>query len=225
MFNRIAGRYDLLNRLLSLRQDVRWRKRMAEFLPEGTCLRVLDLATGTADVPVILSQKAPQIELEVGVDRAEEMLRRGREKVAKKNLVARIFLFPADAQALPFENSTFDAVTIAFGIRNVLNLDTALCEMARVLRPGGRAVILEFSLPGNSLFRAIYLFYFRHILPVLGGWISGDSRAYRYLNHSVETFPYGRNFVRHMEGAGFTQIRLQILTGGIATIYSGEKAK
>ncbi len=224
MFNRIAGRYDLLNRLLSLRQDVRWRNQMANFLPEGENLRVLDLATGTADVPVCLNRKSGRLFLTVGVDRAQDMLSLGREKLAKKLKQRRVFLFPADAHALPFRDAAFDVVTIAFGIRNVLDLDTALREMNRVLRPGGQAVILEFSLPENRLFRALYLFYFRNILPLLGGWISGDSRAYRYLNRSVEAFPYGREFAQHMEKAGFAPVHWKPRTWGIATIYSGKKA-
>jgi len=223
MFNRIADRYDLLNRLLSFRQDVLWRNRMAEFLPEGSNLRVLDLASGTADVPVSLDKKSRQIGLIIAIDRAQKMLSLGREKVGKKLLRAKVQLFPADAQNLPFRNATFDAVTISFGIRNVLRLDQALREMARVLRPGGRVIILEFSLPGNRLFRTVYLFYFRHVLPALGGWLSGDRKAYRYLNQSVETFPYGEAFVKHLRKAGFREIQLKPQTFGIATIYSGEK--
>ncbi len=223
MFNRIARRYDLLNRLLSFRQDVRWRNRMAGFLPDGNNLRVLDLATGTADVPVSLNKKSKQISLIVATDKALEMLSLGREKVVKKLASGNVKVFPADAQSLPFRNDAFDAVTISFGIRNMLRLDQALGEMARVLRPGGRVIILEFSLPKNRLFRAIYLFYFRQVLPALGGWLSGDRKAYRYLNQSVETFPYGEAFAKHLRMAGFREIQLKTQTFGIATIYSGEK--
>ncbi len=223
MFDRIAERYDVLNRLLSLRQDVRWRRRMVHFLPQGEGLRLLDLATGTADVPLFLHKKSRRIQWTVGVDRARDMLNLGRAKLARRLKRDQVFLFPADAQRLPFRASSFDAVTLAFGIRNVVDLDLALREMQRVLRPGGRAIILEFSLPANRWFRALYLFYFRHILPPLGGWLSGDSEAYRYLNRSVETFPYGNAFVLRMKKAGFAKIQHQPLTFGIATIYSGEK--
>lgn len=223
MFDRIAHRYDLLNRLLSAGQDVRWRNKLAANLPGRSRQRVLDLATGTADVLLSLFRKSNHIEWAVGMDMAQRMLDIGREKVRERNLQHTIALLPGDAVYLPFQNDCFDAVTIAFGIRNVTDVNRSLREMQRVLRPGGRALILEFSLPANALFRRLYLFYFRHILPTIGGLISGDNYAYRYLNRTVETFPYGRAFCRLMEEAGFRQVQAIPLTFGIATIYRGEK--
>ncbi len=223
MFDRIAPRYDLLNRLLSLRRDVAWRKKIAEHLPAGENLTVLDLATGTADVLLSLCENNRRVSRGIGVDVAPKMLRIGRDKIAAERLSDRLRLFPADALALPFRENHFDAVTIAFGIRNVLDVSQALREMYRVLRPGGRVLILEFSLPGNKLFRQVYLFYFRYILPRVGGLISGDNSAYRYLNRTVETFPYGEDFLRLLQDSGFEQRRAIPLTGGIATLYRGDK--
>ena len=223
MFNRISGRYDFLNRALSLRQDVRWRKKLMDFLPKDQPLRILDVATGTADVPLFLLKKLPLIEKVIGIDPAEKMLALGREKIARQGLDSVITLVSGNALELPFANGIFDAVTIAFGIRNVTNVPQALREMHRVLHPGGRVLILEFSLPECGLFRSLYLSYFRNILPRIGALFSGNGKAYRYLNQTVETFPYGKDFLKLLDEAGFQKPKLVLLTFGIATIYSGEK--
>lgn len=154
---------------------------------------------------------------------AERMLEFGRPKLVKRNLDALITLQKGDATAIPFSDACFDAVTIAFGIRNVNDVRKGLQEMWRILKPGGRAIILEFSLPENRLVRRVYLFYFRNILPRIGGMISGDSYAYRYLNETVESFPYGAEFCRLMEESGFVKVQMTPLTFGIATIYQGDK--
>lgn len=221
MFDRIAHRYDLLNRLLSFRQDVAWRKRVARLLPDRPNLRVLDLATGTGDVLLSLYRTSGRVRSGVGVDMAGKMLAIGRQKIAAQNLGHELRMVRGDAMTIAFSNASFDAVTIAFGIRNVLDVPEALREMRRILAPGGRALVLEFSLPRNALFRAGYLFYFRHVLPRIGALISGDSYAYRYLNKTVESFPYGDAFCALMRDAGFQDVRAHPQTFGIATIYEG----
>lgn len=223
MFDRIAHRYDLLNRLLSLGQDVVWRRRVARHLPEYSGQHILDLATGTGDLIISIFEKSDRVKSGVGIDMAERMLEFGRPKLVKRNLDALITLQKGDATAIPFSDACFDAVTIAFGIRNVNDVRKGLQEMWRILKPGGRAIILEFSLPENRLVRRVYLFYFRNILPRIGGMISGDSYAYRYLNETVESFPYGAEFCRLMEESGFVKVQMTPLTFGIATIYQGDK--
>lgn len=222
MFDRIATRYDFLNRMLSFRQDVIWRKRMARYLPDGERLRVLDVATGTADQIFSLLRHAPRVDKAVGVDMAEKMLEVGRAKATERGLTDRVTLRTGDAARIPEPDGLYDAVTISFGIRNTVDVVQALGEMRRVLRPGGRVLVLEFSLPGFAPFRAAYLFYLRHILPVLGGWLSGDRDAYRYLNVTVETFPYGCAFCDLMTKAGLVRVIDHPLTFGIATIYQGD---
>ncbi len=222
MFDRIAPRYDLLNRMLSFRQDVAWRKCMARYLPPDGQLRLLDVATGTADQIFSLIRREPRIVSAVGVDMSEGMLEVGREKVRQRGLADRINLRTGDATTIPEPSGIYDAVTISFGIRNVIDVVQALGEMRRVLRPGGRVLVLEFSLPGWAPFRAAYLFYLRNILPILGGILSGDREAYRYLNLTVETFPYGAAFCALMEKAGLVNVVHHPLTFGIATIYQGD---
>lgn len=222
MFDQIADTYDLVNRLLSFRRDVAWRKRLALRMPSGPT-RVLDLATGTCDVPLALRRHCGERVRGTGADMSGGMLRGGKRKLEAAGLSGTFSLVRADATRLGFAGASFDAVTIAFGIRNVVDVDAALREMLRVLRPGGRALILEFSLPKNVLFRAGYLLYFRHILPRLGGAVSGKPAAYRYLNETVEAFPYGGAFCERMEQAGFHGITAGALTFGIATLYEGTR--
>ncbi len=221
MFDRIAPRYDCLNRLLSLRRDVAWRKCMAQQLPAGGALCLLDLATGTGDVLLSLCAREPRVTTAVGLDISGGMLARARVKVARARPAAACALVRGDATRLGLRDASFDAVTIAFGIRNVTNVDVALREMRRVLRPGGRALVLEFSLPAHALVRGAYLLYFRHVLPRIGGLISGDFQAYRYLNETVETFPFAAAFCALMTGAGFRDVCAIPLTFGIATLYLG----
>ena len=225
IFDRIAKRYDLLNRLLSLGTDVRWRKRMADFLPDADGVRLVDLATGTGDQALFLCRTCAKIKHATGFDLAENMLELGRKKVAESGLGDRVDLRTGDATDIPSEEGVYDAATISFGIRNVTDVPRALEEMLRVLKPGGRALILEFSLPSNPVLRRCYLFYFRHILPRIGALVSGDASAYRYLNQTVETFPYGENFCTLMKDAGFTAVKANPLTFGIATIYQGDASE
>ncbi len=222
MFDRIAHRYDLLNHLLSVNRDRAWRKRLAALLPPGDGLRVLDIATGTADQLLALAETG-RVGYGVGIDPAEKMLAIARDKIARKGLQEMLALHATQGERLSFEDNSFDAVTISFGIRNVTDVSATLSEMHRVLDSGGRALILEFSWPDNPVLQRMYLVYFRHVLPHIGGIISGDSCAYRYLNRTVETFPHGDGFCDLMRQAGFRDVRRNSLTMGVATIYQGSK--
>ena len=203
--------------------DFGWRRRVADHLSDKTGQYILDLATGTADLLITLCRKRNTVKKAAGLDMSLRMLSIGRQKVQKKNLEKVINFLHGDAMHIPVVDNVFDAVTIAFGIRNVIDVNVSLKEMFRVLKPGGRAIILEFSIPQNRVFRPVYMFYFRHLLPILGSLISGDRHAYRYLNESVETFPYGESFSEIFAHAGFRNIRIEPQTAGIATIYRGEK--
>ena len=223
MFDRIAGRYDFLNHTLSFGQDIRWRKEVTRFLIDKNDQYILDLATGTADQLIYMLSYSNRIGRAVGVDLAVKMLDRGREKVKRKKLNNRIVLEKGNAENIEYADNTFDAVTISFGIRNVYNVEKALSEILRVLKPGGRVLILEFSIPSNSVIRTVYLFYFRYILRFMGSLVSGDKYAYRYLNETVEGFPYGKRFTQFLTESGFRNTSIHPLSFGIATIYCGDK--
>jgi len=221
MFDRIAPRYDLLNRLLSAGIDRRWRRQCVDDLDFRTPSRVLDVCTGTADLIVELLRRDPG-HTAVGVDLSAEMLSRGVSKLARHGLASRSALAAADAQHLPLPAASFDGATIGFGIRNVGGREEALRELARVLRPGARLVILEFGVPPGAL-GAAYRFYFGRVLPRIGAWVSGDGGAYRYLPESVARFPPPNEFAALMERAGFDRVRYRKLTLGIAHLYRGER--
>lgn len=221
MFDRISRRYDLLNRLLSFGRDQAWRRALVRGIPSGADLCVVDLATGTADVLVAARDTGLSLRLGVGVDPSKGMIALGREKIQRLAASPPLHLVRGDACALPLAEAGADAITMAFGIRNVADVDAALREMRRLLRPGGRALILEFSLPENRLVQRVYLLYFRHVLPRIGGLISGDAAAYRYLNQSVEQFPYGAAFCAKMRAAGFVNVSARPMTFGVATVYAG----
>ena len=223
MFDRIAGRYDMLNTMLSFGRDAAWRKRLAACACAGRPRRALDLATGTGEVLLALARQPDRPKFGIGLDRAGQMLAIGQRKLAQQGLNGTCAIVHGDAAELPFSNGSFDVITIAFGIRNVPDVKGALEEMCRVLRRGGRLLVLEFSLPTNFVVRPVYLAYFRYVLPYVGGIISGDRQAYRYLNRSVESFPYGEAFCRLLAGTGFRNVSAMPLTFGIATIYQGEK--
>lgn len=222
LFNAIAPRYDLLNRLLSFGCDRGWRRALVQAVLGGPHGRVLDLATGTGDVLVDLLAASGDGLLVLGMDMAEGMLALAGPKLAGNGCAG---LVRGNAAMLACADGAVDAVTIAFGLRNVRDVDGALREMARVLRPGGRLFVLEFSLPDQPLIRAAYLFYFRHVLPRVGGIISGTPEAYRYLNASVEAFPYGEALCARMGAAGFGPITMRRLSFGVSTLYTAEKAK
>jgi demethylmenaquinone methyltransferase / 2-methoxy-6-polyprenyl-1,4-benzoquinol methylase len=224
MFDAIAPRYDLLNRLLSLGIDRRWRTFAVRQLaiPEGG--RVLDVATGTGDVALEIAARTPSSVHIVGADFTQGMLVHGLEKLVRSPYRGRISLVNAPCEELPHPDAVFDGVTIAFGIRNVVDRPAGLREMFRVLRPGGRVVILEFSNPRSRLFKALYYFYFRRLLPLIGGLLSQRS-AYQYLPDSVLEFPDQETFQGLMAAAGFTELRHYDQTFGIATVYVGVRPR
>ncbi len=219
MFDRIAPRYDLLNRLLSGGTDVRWRRRCVDLLQLAPGARVLDLCTGTADLLLEWLGRDPR-NLGVGADLSSEMLTRGRAKLCRSVGPARAQLAAADAERLPLSDGAFDGAMVAFGIRNVGDALAALREAWRVLKPGGCLVVLEFSMPRGPL-GAAYRLYFGRILPVIGGVVSGDRSAYAYLPASVARFARPQEFGDLMTGAGFAGVSWQPLTAGIAHLYRG----
>ena len=222
MFNAIAGNYDFLNRVLSLGIDVGWRKKTVRSVARYQPRLVLDVATGTADLAMALAKGCPGAQVE-GADISAGMLDVGRQKVAQRGLANRVQLILGDGEMLPFEDNRFDAVTVAFGVRNFENLQAGLVDMLRVLKPGAPLAVLEFSQPTRQPFRAFYFFYFKHILPRIGNWVSRDSAAYTYLPASVEAFPYGQAFLDELAKAGYRKGYARPLTFGIATLYLAEK--
>jgi len=222
MFGSIAPRYDLLNRLLSLGIDRRWRRFAVGKIGLSGAGRVLDVATGTGDVALEIAARTPASVSIVGVDFCPEMIDLGRVKVEGSAHANRITLQVAPCEEIPFEDKSFDAATISFGIRNVVDRFKGLSEMRRVLKDGGRIVILEFSTPTSPLFRSLYHFYFLKMLPVIGGAFSRFS-AYRYLPDSVLEFPSRESFKAMMTEVGFKEVRHFDLTGGIATVYLGTR--
>ncbi len=221
LFDSIAYRYDLLNHLLSGGVDLYWRRKAIEQLRDIAPKRILDVATGTADFALAALRLEPtQV---VGVDISAGMLKRGREKLKKKGLDSVILLHDGEAELLPFGAGQFDAAIVAFGARNFEDLDKGLAEMHRVIRPGGKILVLEFSRPRHFPFRQIYFLYFRQILPFIGRAISKNKDAYRYLPDTVMKFPEGAEFLSILEKTGFSQCLEKRLTFGIATVYTGNK--
>lgn len=221
MFDNISARYDLLNHLLSLSIDKAWRRKVVRMVKEKQPKTILDVATGTADLAIALQKSHP--EKIIGVDISAGMLDVGRKKIARKALTQLITLEQADSEALPYPDASFDAVTVAFGVRNFENLDLGLREMQRVLKPGGQLLVLEFSQPQSFPFKQLYQFYFKFILPSIGKLVSRDARAYTYLPESVQAFPYGAAFEQRLVEAGLSLGRSIPVTFGIATIYEGIK--
>lgn len=222
MFNRIAPYYDLLNRVLSLGIDRSWRKKAIALLKDGKPRHILDVATGTADVALMTAHRLSPEQI-IGIDISTEMLDIGRQKITKQGLDAIIELQEGDSENLPFPDNTFDAVTVAFGVRNFEHLENGLAEMHRVLKPGGQVVILEFSQPTAFPFKQLFHFYFRNILPVVGRMTSKDPKAYRYLYESVQAFPDGERFLEVLQKTGYKSNRCIPLTLGICSIYSAFK--
>ena len=237
MFNSIAGRYDLLNHLLSAGIDLYWRWRALARVRQEKPALVLDLATGTGDFALSSRRLCPQ--RIVGVDVAMNMLRLGRKKVSQKvagregigdgGMVTEqspsglLSLLGGDAEQLPFASSSFDLVTAAFGVRNFGSIPAGLGETLRVLKPGGEVVILDFAEPRSPVFKQVYRFYFSRVLPLLGGIISGNRQAYSYLPKSVGTFPQGQSFLRLLTEAGFENAASATLTLGIVSVYHANK--
>ena len=222
IFNAIAPRYDRTNYVLSWGMDMGWRKRLLAYLPPDTGLCVLDLATGTGDVAILLSSD-PRVGKVVGVDTSEGMLRIGREKIARASLGSKVTLLSGDALALDFPDQHFDAVTSAFGLRNFPDLMKGLREAYRVIKPGGRLVVLEFSSPKGFPQKYVHGFYLHAVLPRVGAFLTGYKKAYRYLSSTVRAFPFGERFSRIMAQVGFEDVTRYELTMGAATIYVGFK--
>jgi len=219
LFDSIAHRYDLLNHVLSGGIDMYWRRRAIAHLRSFRPRRILDVATGTADFAIAAMQLAP--DEVVGVDIAKAMLERGRKKIAEKGLDTAITLQEGEAENLPFGERSFDAAIVAFGARNFENLEAGLGEMYRILRPGGKIVVLEFSRPNRFPFMHLYFFYFRRILPLIGRVISRHGDAYTYLPETVMMFPEGDEFQAILARTGFSSVCTERLTFGIASIYTG----
>lgn len=222
MFDGIAPRYDLLNHLLSLGIDKSWRRKAIRSLDAVRPRTILDVATGTGDLAIVAANRFSQA-LITGVDISAGMLEMGRKKVEGLNLSERIAMRQADSERLPFDDAAFDAVICAYGVRNFENLEAGLREMARVMQPGGRLAILEFSKPKAFPFAQLYRFYFSAILPLIGKLVSKHSRAYTYLPESVAAFPEGKEFIRILERCGFAQAKARPLTFGITTLYTATR--
>jgi demethylmenaquinone methyltransferase/2-methoxy-6-polyprenyl-1,4-benzoquinol methylase len=221
MFDNISPKYDLLNRVLSVGIDIYWRKCAIKKLKSAKPKLILDVATGTADFALEALELSP--EKVIGVDISEGMLRYGREKIKKKGLEGIIELHLGDSEGLKFDDNTFDAVIVSFGVRNFENLEKGLADMKRVLKPGGTLVVLEFSQPEHFPFKQIYNFYFKNILPLVGKLVSKDKSAYTYLPESVQQFPYGKAFTDILTKLEFKSVAADPLTFGISSIYTGKK--
>lgn len=222
IFDAIAGRYDFINTVLSVGLHRGWRRALRRALPDRKGLECLDLATGTADVAIELSrcEKVRQI---VGIDLSRGMIALGEEKIRELALKDKIRLEVGDAQKLPYASERFDVATMSFGIRNVPRTLDCLREIHRVLKPGGRCLILEFALPRSKLVRGFHLFYLRRLLPIIGRLLSGHATAYTYLNETIEEFPHGADFTALMQRAGFRGASFQSLSFGIVNLYRGDK--
>lgn len=223
MFNEISVKYDFLNHFLSFGLDILWRRKLRDLLPKRGDLELLDLATGTGDVLITLIQNNRNIHQGIGMDLADKMLEIGRQKVSQKKLAHQISFIHGDANQIPFQDRKFDAATMAFGIRNVEDPNIVLKEIHRTLKTNGRALILEFSLPANKFLKIFHLFYLRHIVPLIGALFAGNYHAYKYLNETIEKFPYGDDFCRMMTNAGFQNVYANQLLFGVASIYQGDK--
>ena len=222
MFDSIAYRYDFLNRFLSAGIDVSWRKKALNQLKEKNSARILDVATGTADFAIMASDilKAKKI---IGIDISNGMLQHGRKKIEKLGLSQNIELLYGDSESIHFEDNSFDAVTVAFGVRNFQNLEKGLSEIIRVLKPGGKLVILEFCKPKLWAVKAIYGLYMKIVAPGMGKLFSKNRSAYKYLDESIQKFPERENFTISLDRLGYTNTYYKPLSLGICSIYCGEK--
>ena len=220
MFDDISPRYDFLNHLLSFNIDKIWRRKASRLVAKCQPTAILDVATGTADLAIRMATDIPSASI-IGVDLSEKMLAIGRQKIAKKKYDAHINLLTANAIDLPFEDNCFDAVTVAFGVRNFKNLEAGLREMLRVTKNNGFIIILEFSRPRHGIIRGPYRFYLKHALPWIGRTISTHQTAYSYLPTSIEAFPKSNSFMKMLQDLGIQDIRCKALCGGISTLYFG----
>ena len=225
MFDNIAKHYDFLNHFLSLGIDKVWRRNMISELKAVHPRLILDVATGTGDVAIntINQLKIKDLHI-IGLDISPEMLNIGIKKIETEGMTGTIQMIVGDSENLPFENNKFDAITVAYGVRNFENLERGLSEINRVLKPNGKLVVLEFSKPRVFPLRQLFNFYFKNILPFIGKITSNDNRAYSYLYESVQAFPDGEDFIKVLEKTGFNKTQCKSLTIGICSIYTGFKA-
>ena len=221
MFDTISGDYDGLNRVISFGIDIKWRKKVVKIVKETNPESILDIATGTGDLAINLAEtNATKI---VGLDISSGMLEVGKEKIKKKALETKIDMILADSENMPFENNSFDAITVAFGVRNFETLENGLKEIYRVLKPNGTFVILETSIPTKTPYKQGYKFYSKNILPVIGKLFSKDRSAYKYLSESASVFPYGEALNNILRKIGFINVEDFPQTFGVATIYKSSK--
>jgi demethylmenaquinone methyltransferase / 2-methoxy-6-polyprenyl-1,4-benzoquinol methylase len=221
MFDTISGNYDGLNRVISFGIDVKWRKKVLKLVADKNPNTILDIATGTGDLAILMAQtSATEI---IGADISEGMMEVGRKKVAEKGLESKIKLVYGDSENLPFEDNYFDAITVAFGVRNFETLEKGLAEILRVLKPGGIFVILETSVPTKFPFKQGYNFYSKNLLPLIGRLFSKDRSAYTYLSESASVFPHGEALNNILRKIGFIEVKNMPQTFGVATIYSASK--
>ena len=221
MFDNISGEYDGLNRVISFGTDIKWRKEVVQIVAANNPENILDIATGTGDLAIsLIASAAKEI---IGLDISEGMLEVGRKKIAKKQLDGIISMVVGDSEDLPFKNNTFDAITVAFGIRNFENLEKGLSEILRVIKPGGIFVILETSVPTKFPFKQGYKFYSKMILPTIGKLFSKDKFAYNYLSESASVFPFGEALNNILRNVGFIDVENRPKTFGVATIYTASK--
>ena len=221
MFDTISGNYDGLNRVISFGIDVKWRKKVLKMVAAKNPERILDIATGTGDLAILMAEtQAKEI---IGLDISDGMLEVGRKKITDRKLDSRIKMVLGDSESMPFENNHFDAITVAFGVRNFETLEKGLAEILRVLKPGGIFVILETSVPTSFPFKQGYSFYTKYILPQIGRLFSKDRSAYAYLSESASVFPHGEALNNILRKIGFIEVTNMPQTMGVATIYSASK--
>jgi demethylmenaquinone methyltransferase/2-methoxy-6-polyprenyl-1,4-benzoquinol methylase len=221
MFDTISGNYDGLNRVISFGIDIKWRKKVLQLVSDKNPKTVLDIATGTGDLAILMTKTSA--EKIIGLDISAGMLDVGRNKIKAKNLSNKIEMILADSENMPFDDNTFDAITVAFGVRNFENLEKGLTEILRVLKPNGIFVILETSVPEKTPYKQGYTFYSKNILPLIGKLFSKDNSAYQYLSESASVFPYGEALNNILRKIGFIEVKAMPQTFGVATIYSASK--
>ena len=221
MFDTISGNYDGLNRVISFGIDIKWRKKVLKLVSDKNPKTVLDIATGTGDLAILMTNTSA--EKIIGLDISAGMLEVGRNKIKAKNLSDKIEMILADSENMPFEDNTFDAITVAFGVRNFENLEKGLAEILRVLKPNGIFVILETSVPDKTPYKQGYTFYSKNILPLIGKLFSKDNSAYQYLSESASVFPYGEALNNILRKIGFIEVKSMPQSFGVSTIYSASK--